>query len=104
MLDTIAAINSNTTQSKRDLAGQESQIKQQNIGQLLDVNNQMVDEKDKAWNYNINEPYQNIVQAQRDKRKYDQEQGNKTMDFAASIASSYFGNGGKTTKSTKFGI
>lgn len=91
LLDTIATINSNATQSKRDLAGQESQIKQQNVGQLIDTNQQMIDEKDKAWNFNINEPYQNQIQSIRDKKRFRQELGLKAIDFAGSIAGSAIG-------------
>ena len=93
LLDTIATINSNATQSKRDLAGQESQIKQQNVGQLLDTNQQMIDEKDKAWNFNINEPYQNQIQSIRDKKRFRQELGLKAIDFAGSIAGAAIGGG-----------
>lgn len=91
LLDTISTIQSNATQGKRDLAGQESQIKQQNVGQLLDTNQQMIDEKDKAWNFNINEPYQNQIQSVRDKKKFRQELGMKAIDFAGSIASAGLG-------------
>jgi len=95
LLDTIATINSNATGAKRDLAGQESQIKQQNVGQLMDTNQQMIDEKDKAWNFNINEPYQNTIQSLRDKKRFRQELAMKGIDFAASLGSSFIGGGKK---------
>jgi hypothetical protein len=49
---------------------------------LIGVNQQMIDEKDKAWNYNENMPYQMKVAALRDRIKFNQEQA--AQQFAAS--------------------
>lgn len=82
LLSTIAAINANKDESRRGLAQTEAQLQMQKKGQLLGVNSQMIDEKDKAWNYNENMPYQMKVAALRDRIKYNQEMA--AQQFAAS--------------------
>lgn len=69
LLSTLAAISAQKDTARRGLAQQEAQIQQQNTGQLLDANQAMIDEKDKAWNYNVNEPYQSRVAALRERKK-----------------------------------
>lgn len=73
LLSTIAAIKANSEASNRALAQDEATMQQSNIQQLIGVNNQMIDEKDKKWNYNENMPYQMKVAALRDKIKFNQE-------------------------------
>lgn len=82
LLSTIAAIKANQDTGKRGLAVEEAALKSQKKSQLIGVNNQMIDEKDKAWNYNENMPYQMKVAALRDRIKYNQEQA--AQQFAAS--------------------
>lgn len=69
LLSTLAAISAQKDTARRGLAQQETQIQQQNTGQLLDTNQAMIDEKDKAWNYNVNEPYQSKVASLRERKK-----------------------------------
>lgn len=80
LLSTIAAINANKNQNLRGLAQDEAGIKQQNMNTLYGVNNQVIDEKDKAWNYNVNDPYQTKLATLRDKKK-------SRADLATTIAS-----------------
>lgn len=94
VLDTLRAISMNGMETKRDLATQEVGMRNQRMGELYDANNAMIDEKDKAWNYNVNEPYQNKVQELRQKRRYQQERDMKAMDFAGTMAASYFNGAG----------
>jgi hypothetical protein len=82
LLSTIAAIRANQDTNKRALAVDEAALKSQKKAQLLNVNAQMIDEKDKAWNYNENMPYQMKVAALRDRIKFNQEQA--AQQFAAS--------------------
>lgn len=82
LLGTIAAIRANQDSTTRDLAIGEAELNRAKRGQLLNVNSQMIDERDKAWNYNENMPYQMRVAALRDRIKYNQEQA--AQQFAAS--------------------
>jgi len=69
LLSTIAALQANKDNAGRGLAQDEAAIQNQKMQQLQNVNQQMIDEKDKEWNYNVNEPYQNKVQSLRDRKK-----------------------------------
>lgn len=73
LLSAISSINSSKNQTLRGLAQDESAIQNDKIQQLYGVNNMMIDEKDKRWNYNTNMPFQNKVAALRDKVKYNQD-------------------------------
>lgn len=94
LLSTIAAINSNKNTAIRGLANDEAQIQNQKVGQLYNVNNQMIDEKDKAWNYNTNMPYQMKIAALREKIKYNSEMAMKGVDYETSTSSSFMGSMG----------
>lgn len=69
LLSTIASIQAGKDNALRNLATTESQIQQQNRGELYAANQAVIDEKDKAFDYNINQPYQNKIQALRDRKK-----------------------------------
>ena len=58
---------------------------------LYGANNAMIDEQDKAWNFNVNEPYQNQIQELRDRRKFRQELLFKAIDTAGAVAGSVVG-------------
>ena len=94
LLSTLAAINANKSNSLRDLAAQEARIKQQNKGQLINVNNQMIDEKDKAWNYNVNMPYQNRIAALRDQIKFLSEMSLAGTSYETQTSASFMGSMG----------
>lgn len=85
ILDTLRSISDSGIMSKRNLAMQEAQLQNQKVQDLYGINNAMIDEKDKAWNFNVNEPYQNQIQELRDRRKFRQELLMKTMDLIGSI-------------------
>lgn len=74
LLSTIAAINANKDEARRGLATTEAGLQNQKINNLYNVNNQLIDEKDKEWNYNNNMPYQMKVGALRDRIKFGEEQ------------------------------
>lgn len=86
VLDTLRAIATGGMDSKRNLAMQESSLRDSRMGELYNANNAMIDEKDKAWNFNVNEPYQNKIMELRQKRRFRQELGLKALDFAGTIA------------------
>lgn len=95
LLSTIAAINASKNNADRGLAQQEAGMQNQKIQQLYGVNNAMIDEKDKAWNYNKNMPYQMRVASLRDRRKFNEELLMKGIDTQAAQdnqAISTFGN------------
>lgn len=69
LLSTIAAIQAGQDVARRDLATTESAIKRDNLGTLMNANQAMIDEKDKAFDFNVNQPYQNKIQALRDRKK-----------------------------------
>lgn len=69
LLSTIASIQANQNAAGRDLATTESSIQRDNLGNLMGANQAMIDEKDKAFDFNVNQPYQNKVQALRDRKK-----------------------------------
>lgn len=95
LLSTIAQINANKNQALRGLSQDEAQLQNQKKRQLYDINNQLIDEQDKAWNYNVNMPFQNRVAMYRDKIKANQEvqlaglayEGQTASAFASAIGS-----------------
>jgi len=91
LLSTIAAINANKNTNLRGLAQDEAQVQQQNLGSLYNANNNLIDEKDKAWNYNSNMPYQMKIAMLRDKIQYNQNVQQKATDNAFASATSIAG-------------
>lgn len=73
LLSTIAAIEANKQSQLRGLAQDDAVLRNQKIQQLQGINSQMIDEKDKAWNYNENMPFQMRVAMYRDKAKVGSE-------------------------------
>lgn len=94
LLSTIAAINANKQNTMRGLAQDEASLQNQKVQQLYNVNNQMIEEKDKAWNYNTNMPYQMRIAALREKIKSNSELEAKGMDYETSTSSSFMGSMG----------
>lgn len=94
LMATLAAINAGKSTARRDLAAQEAALQGQRKGQLIDVNNQMIDEKDKAWNYNINMPYQMRIAQLRDQIKHQQELQLAGVAYESSTSSAFMGSMG----------
>ncbi len=101
ILSTLAAITSSKNQALRGLAGDEAMIQNQNRNDLFDANNAVIDEEDKAWNYNNNIPYQNAVAERRDRKKANTENIWKAADTAASFYAAYQ-NGNNSKSKTSF--
>lgn len=72
LLSTIAAINANKTGQIRDLAQDEAGMQQGKLQNMYAANSAMIDEKDKAWNYNVNMPYQQRLQRANEKLRRSQ--------------------------------
>jgi hypothetical protein len=85
ILDTIAGITGNANNSLRSLGVDEANVQASRMRDLYGANNAMIDEKDKEWNFNVNEPYQNQLQALRDRRKARQENVWKAIDTVGSL-------------------
>lgn len=94
ILDTLRSLGTGAMETKRGLAGAEAQIQGQKFGDLYNTNNAMIDERDKAWNYNVNEPYQNKIQQLRDQRKFRQDMLFKALDMAGTIGAAAVTGGG----------
>jgi hypothetical protein len=73
LLNTISQIEAGKQANLRGLAGEDAYGRQQKLQNLMQVNNQVIDEKDKAFDYNINQPFQNRVAMYRDQRKANEE-------------------------------
>lgn len=69
LMSTVAQIGAAKNQQLRGLTGEEAAMRQQKLAGLQSVNQQLIDEKDKAWNYNFNMPFQMRVAALRDREK-----------------------------------
>ncbi len=82
ILNTLKAINSNRNQTKQGLAISDAQLRSQGRTQLMGANAAAIDEADKAWNYNTNQPYQNRVGAVRDFAKGGTENFWKMLDYS----------------------
>lgn len=85
LLDTLAGITGSQNQNLRDLGVNEANVQSQRMRDLYGANSAMIDEQDKAWNFNVNEPYQNQVQALRDRKKFRQELLFKGLDTIGAI-------------------
>lgn len=98
LLSTIAAIQANKDVATRSLAQDEASLRANNMRQLMAVNNAVIDEKDKAWNFNQNMPFQMKVAALRDRIKSNEEQSAQEAANANSsimgMAGGGFGGGG----------
>ena len=92
LLSTIAQIQGNKNDALRSLGQADAASRQQKLLNLQGVNSDMIDEKDKAWNYNVNMPFQNRVAMYRDKMKYGQD---LQSAGAAASAQSFASMGGQ---------
>lgn len=88
LLSTIASIQANQSAAGRDLATTESAIQRDNLGNLYGANQAVIDEKDKEWDFNVNQPYQNKVQALRDRKKARSELTGQIIGGITQIAAS----------------
>lgn len=95
LLQTLATINQSRNQQLRGLAQDEAVLMNQKRQQLYGANTAMIDERDKAWNYNQNMPFQMRVAKYRDQAKVGSEmelagvaaQAQTEAAFASSLGS-----------------
>lgn len=80
ILNVLKSVNANKNQTIRGYMGDLGQ--QQTVGrsQLMGANLSAIDEQDKAWNYNVNLPYQNRVAQNREFQKGSMENYWRLLD------------------------
>lgn len=91
LLSTIAAINANQTNALRGLAQDEAQIQAGNVSQLYDVNQQMIDEQDKAFYQNKQAPWDARLRALQQKKQNRANLTNTIVGSVIGAAGSLFG-------------
>lgn len=91
LLQTLATINQSRNQQLRGLAQDEAVLMNQKRQQLYGANAAMIDEKDKAWNYNQNMPFQMRVAKYRDQAKVGSEMEMAGVAAQAQTESAFIG-------------
>lgn len=98
LLNAIQNIVGSKNTALRGLAADEAAIQNQKIMQLYGVNKDAAEEQDKAWNYNVNQPYQTRMNELVQRRKARQENLFKVLDtLTAGLGSTLFGGGRNST-------
>jgi hypothetical protein len=93
LLNTIGSINTGKNAALRNLGNDEAAIQRQKMQSLYGANTAMAEEKDKAWNYNVNEPYMTKLADLRAKKKARQENLWKGIDTIASLGTNLLAPG-----------
>lgn len=93
LLSTLNKLNESKNASLRGLAVDEAALQRDKLRDLYGTNAELGDQMDKAWNFNVNEPYQNQIQAIRDKKKARQENLWKILDTVTSAGTSLLTGG-----------
>lgn len=73
ILQTLGAINSRKNEAYRNLYADESRLEDTRVDRLIETQKDLAEEKDKAFEYNVNTPYQLRLQELRERRKSRQE-------------------------------
>jgi len=95
LLDALRGITSDKNAALRNLGADEAAIQQQKLGMKFGADTAMAEEKDKAWNYNVNQPYQTKMNNLVQRRKARQENIWKAVDAALGIGGT-MASGGAT--------
>lgn len=88
LLDTLASLNTGRTKALRGLAADQTAIRQQKLATMMGANIASAEEDDKAWNYNVNQPYQARVKETVDYEKWRKENEANQLDFLGSLLTS----------------
>lgn len=106
LLNTLASVNNSRNTALRGLATDEATIQNANMAQVynqetgqMNANTAMSEEQDKAWNYNVNEPYMNKMNMLVQKKKFRQGLLMKGLDVVGGIATLGLGGALKNTLS-----
>ena len=95
LLATLSAINSQKQKSYLGLASAEASIKSQRLGDLYRSNRAMIDEQDKAFEFNVAAPYADKLSTLRDQKTQRTENWMRVADSVAGIATSVIPNIGQ---------
>ena len=74
ILGTLALMRGQQATDYRNLAGDEAGIQMQGKQMLMGANNNLSSERKTAFDYNVNQPYQNAIAEARDKQAKGKEQ------------------------------
>lgn len=98
ILNTLASVSDNRNKALRNLAADEAAINRGKRGELYGANMAMAEERDKEWNYNVNQKHQRKLQALVErKRNRDQFWGslaNTALSAGITAATGGMGGGG----------
>lgn len=83
-----------TNKAMRDITAQEAERKMMASRLAMDARSAMIDEKDKAFEYNENAPYQLKIQEARLRRKQAREDAQAAIKMGSSLGQSAGGSGG----------
>lgn len=85
ILNTLSSITGQKIGALRGLGQDEAQYQGQAINDVMGTNAALAEEKDKAWNYNVNEPYQLKMNQLVQQKKNKQEMLGKLLDTVGAI-------------------
>ena len=85
LLSTLSALNANKSQAYLGLANQEAGLRSQKLGQLYRSNYAMIDEKDKAFEFNVASPYASKLGTLRDQKAQRSENWMRGLESVASL-------------------
>jgi len=88
LLATLEAINAQKQKGFLNLAGQEASIRSQKMGDLYRQNYAMIEEKDKAFEYNVAAPYAQKLTGMREQKRQRTENWMKAADIVGGIIAS----------------
>ncbi len=105
ILNTLASITGNKNQALRGLGQDEAQYQGAALNDVMGANTAMAEEKDKAWNYNVNEPFQLKLNQLVQQKKARAELFSKIFDTLGTVGSFALGGpAGLAAKTALSGI
>lgn len=81
IMNTLSSLSGRRMSTQRQLRGIQGQFNQQGRRELAMSNKDLAEERDKEWNYNVNEPYQYNVQTENNAIQSSSANGAKQKDL-----------------------
>lgn len=100
LLSALGSINEQKNSALRGLGQDEAQLQRGKMQDLYGANMATIEEKDKAFDYNVNQPYQNKIEELRMRRKARQENAWRALDTVMGLGTMAFGGFGGGPKPT----
>lgn len=94
ILSTLSSITGNKNTALRGLGQDEAMYQGQALGDVMGSNTALAEEKDKAWNYNVNEPFQLKLNQLVQQKKARAEMLSKLLDTGLAAATYGLAGGG----------